>query len=324
MSGLNLVMGCSTDIPCPENFLHDPSSEKANIIAFAVVDKGKLAEEDVTEFYMENPGSGIPTPNEVIDVVRDLQVIGKAMYFPNGYINGIQPKPEEKLASVAFGTSTDPKPTGDVTNMVQLTYKNMFSTQTIKWFNGVRKNIKKYDIVYWTESKVFIVQGEDVTFHNIGYDITGNAADTIYGGFDVKWIGEGQPVPYGPIDKTLLDDFTKLTISNPTLDADDLALSNCQGGDSCKVFTAVAGGALTTTMAFAISSLAPCITWSIFRDCEYTPLASNATPVKINPLTGLVTITSLTANTSNKYRVVAVADSCVVGEYCMKIVTKPA
>lgn len=321
MSGLNLVMGCSTDIPCPENFLHDPSSEKANIIAIAVIQKGKLAAEDVTEALISD---GTTDPNDVIGIVRDLQLLGQAMFFPNNYINGIQPKPEEKLASVAFGTSTDPKPTGDVTNMVQLTYKNMFSTQTIKWFNGVRKNIRPYDIVYWTESKIFIVEGEDVTFHNIGYDITGNAADTIYGGFDVKWIGEGQPVPYGPIDKSLLDGFTQLTISNPTLDALKLALSTCQGQDGCKVFEAVAGGTLSTTMAFAVTGQTSCLTWSIFRDCISTPLAADATPVKINPLTGVVTINTLPANTSNKYRVVAIADSCVVGEYCMKIVTKPA
>jgi len=321
MSGLNLVMGCSTDMPCPESFLHDPASEKSNIIAFAVVQKGKLAAEDVTEALISD---GTFDPNEVIDKVRELQLLGQAMFFPNTYINGVQPKPEEKLANVAFGRATDPKPTGDVTNMIQLTYKNMFSTQTTKWFNGVRKNIRPYDVVYWTESKVFIVEGEDVTFHNIGYNITGNAAETIYGGFDVKWIGEGQPVPYGPIDYKLLDGFTKLTITNPTLDADDLALSSCQGQDECKVFAAVAGGALTTTMAFAVTGQTSCLTWSIYRDCIAAPLADDATPVKINPLTGLVTITALTANTSNKYRVVAVADSCVVGEYCMKIVTKPA
>jgi len=321
MSGLNLVMGCSTDLPCPESFLHDPTAEKANIIAIAVVQKGKLAAEDVTEALISD---GTFDPNDVITTVRELQLLGQAMFFPNTYINGVQPKPEEKLASVAFGRATDPKPTGDVTNMIQLTYKNMFSTQTTKWFNGVRKNIRPYDVVYWTESKVFIVEGEDVTFHNIGYNITGNAAETIYGGFDIKWIGDGQPVPYGPIDYNLLDGFTKLTISNPTLDADDLALSACQGGDECKVFTAVAGGALTTTMAFAVTGQTSCLTWSIYRDCIAAPLAEDATPVKINPLTGLVTITALTANTSNKYRVVAVADSCVVGEYCMKIVTKPA
>jgi len=256
MSGLNLVMGCSTDLPCPESFLHDPTAEKANIIAMAVVQKGKLAAEDVTEALISD---GTFDPNDVITTVRELQLLGQAMFFPNTYINGVQPKPEEKLASVAFGRATDPKPTGDVTNMIQLTYKNMFSTQTTKWFNGVRKNIRPYDVVYWTESKVFIVEGEDVTFHNIGYNITGNAAETIYGGFDIKWIGDGQPVPYGPIDYKLLDGFTKLTISNPTLDADDLALSACQGGDECKVFTAVAGGALTTTMAFAVTGQTSCL-----------------------------------------------------------------
>lgn len=318
MSGLNLVMACANEAPCAENFLTSPGSEKSNIIAFALAKKGALLTDSVSEALLSD---GTTDPSDVIGIVRALQLEGKAFYFPSGRLNGKKPKPEEKMASQAFGLRTDAAPTGDVTNMLQFTYEYFFSTQTVKWFNWLRKNLEQYDAVYWTESKVHIIEGKDLTFHNIGYEITGNAGETIYGGFDVKYLGDGEPVPYGPIDNSLLLDFTTLTISNPTLDALKLALATCSS--TCNVFKAVAGGALSTTLQFAVTGNASCLTWELYPDCSPTTVLVGDT-AQINAITGLVTVTAQAANVKKKYTVMAISDSCVVGSYCMEIVTTPA
>lgn len=316
---LSFVMSCTNEAPCFENFVTSPGSEKSNIIALALVEKGQLAEADITEALLD---AGTAAPDDVIEAIRTLQLAGKAMYFPNGHLNGMKSLPEEKVATNVYGLETDAKPTGEVTNMFQFKYEYFFSTQTVKFMNWLRQNLKNYDVVYWTEKYVHVIEKKKVTWYNIGSVITGNAAETISGGFDMKYLGDGEPVPYGPCDASLLEGFTSLTITDPVLDALKLAKDTCSS--NCNVFTAVAGGALSTTLDFNVTGQSSCLTWKIFLDCSTTPLADDAITVKIHPLTGIVTVTSMPANTTAKFRVVAISDACVIGEYCMKLVTKPA
>lgn len=321
MSGINLVMACSNDAPCFENFLTSPGSEKSNIIALALVEKGELEAEDVTEENLTNPSTGIPGPDDVIEIVRSLQLAGKAYYFPNGHLNGKKSKPDEKMASVTYGLQNDPQPTGEVNNVFEFVYEYFYSTQTVKWMNWLRQNLKNYDVVYWTETKVHLVVGKKVTWFGIGSEITGNSADIINGGFSFRYLGDGEPVPFGNIDASKLEGFTKLTITDPTLDALKLAKDTC--GSPCNVFTAVGAGALSTTLDFNVTGQSNCLTWYLHPDCSNTPVLVGDT-AQINANTGIVTVTSQAANTKKKYRVIAVSSACVVGEYCMEIVTKPA
>lgn len=318
MSKLSFVMGCSNEAPCFENFLTSPGSEKSNIIALALVEKGELFGEDVTEALIAD---GTTDPNDVIDIVRALQLSGKAFYFPNGHLNGQKSMPEEKMASNVYGLETDAKPTGEVTNMFQFKYEYFFSTQTVKFMNWLRQNLKNYDVVYWTERYAHIIEQKKVTWYNIGHVITGNASEIISGGFDMKYLGDGEPVPYGPCDASKLEYFTKLTITNPTLDALKLAKATCSS--DCNVFSAVAGGTLSTTLAFAVTGQTSCLTWELHPYCSSSPVLVGDT-AQINVNTGLVTITTQAANVKKRYRVIAISNACVLGEYCIEVVTKPA
>ena len=318
ISGINLVKACSQDVPCFENFITSPGSEKSNIIALALVEKGELKAEDVTEENLTNPTTGIPVADDVIGIVRALQLAGKAYYFPNGHLNGKKSKPEEKMASVTYGLQNDPQPTGEVNNVFEFVYEYFYSTQTVKWMNWLRQNLVNYDVVYWTETKVHLVVGKKVTWFGIGHEITGNSADIINGGFSFRYLGDGEPVPYGNVDASKLEGFTKLTITDPTLDALKLAKDTC--GSPCNVFTAVAAGTLTTTLDFNVTGQTNCLKWELYVDCG----GALPTGTLIDANTGIVTVNAQPANTKRKFRVIAISSACVVGEYCMEIVTKPA
>lgn len=315
ISGINLVKACSQDVPCFENFITSPGSEKSNIIALALVEKGELKAEDVTEALLSD---GTTAADGVIDIVRALQLSGKAYYFPNGHLNGKKSKPEEKMASVTYGLQNDPQPTGEVNNVFEFVYEYFYSTQTVKWMNWLRQNLVNYDVVYWTETKVHLVVGKKVTWFGIGHEITGNSADIINGGFSFRYLGDGEPVPYGNVDASKLEGFTKLTITDPTLDALKLAKDTC--GSPCNVFTAVAAGTLTTTLDFNVTGQTNCLKWELYVDCG----GALPTGTLIDENTGIVTVNAQPANTKRKFRVVAISSACVVGEYCMEIVTKPA
>ncbi|MBL0304285.1 MAG: hypothetical protein IPQ23_21785 [Cytophagaceae bacterium] len=315
ISGINLVMACSQNVQCFENFITSPGSEKSNIIALALVEKGELEAEDVTEALLSD---GTTAADGVIDIIRALQLSGKAYYFPNGHLNGKKSKPEEKMASVTYGLQNDPQPTGEVNNVFEFVYEYFYSTQTVKWMNWLRQNLVNYDVVYWTESKVHLVVGKKVTWFGIGHEITGNSADIINGGFSFRYLGDGEPVPYGNVDASKLEGFTKLTITDPTLDALKLAKDTC--GSPCNVFTAVAAGTLTTTLDFNVTGQTNCLKWELYVDCG----GALPTGTLIDENTGIVTVNAQPANTKRKFRVLAISSACVVGEYCMEIVTKPA
>lgn len=315
---LSYLLSCANQAPCSENFITSPGSHKSNIIAMAFVDKGELEAEDVTTSLLK---AKTTTADGVITIVRALQLGGKAFFIPSGRLNGKKPKPDEKVASLAYGLSTDPKPTGEVTNMLQFTYEYFYSTQTVEWFNYLRKNISDWDIVFWTQNAVHLVT-DDITVHNVGYEITGNAGEIVTGGFDVRFLSDGEPVPYfGSIAKDL-EGFTSLTIVDPVFVGASYTKQVCSS--DCNVWAAAVGGASSTTAQFSVTGQSACLTWHLHLGCSDVPLLANAVPVKIDSISGLMTITALPANTRTRLRVVAVSNSCVVGEYCIELVTKTA
>jgi len=331
MSGINSLLSCMNDAPCFDNVLTSPGSEKSNIIALALVEKGQLAANDFSEVSVRLTPS---VADGVVHFVRQMQVLGKAVFFPSGHLNGIKLQPEEKMQTITFGLQDSPQPTGEVLNGFQFKYEYFYTTQGVEWFNWLRQNLGKFDLVFWTENYVHFVEGKKLTFFNIGAPISGNASETIVGGFDVKYLGDGESIPYVHNSASYLEGFTSLTIANPTIDALKLAKANCSDSN-CKTYAAVASGTLSTTLAFDTVNFESvtvepdvdvngCLKWEIYENCGTTKLASDASPTKIDPLTGVVTLTTFPANTERKYTVVAITNSCVRGEFCFKIRTKPA
>lgn len=318
-SYLSYLASCSTDQPCIENFQSMPENVKSNVVAIALVNPGELATEDVT---VSKVMSGETPADTVIDVVRELQLAGKAIFIPKPHLNGKLTPADQKVQTKKYGNSAVQKTTGDVMNKFEFDYELYFSTQNVLFFNWLRENLKDYDVVVWTDSTVSIIADEDLAWDVPGYEFTGNGDDNVDGKFGFSYLGKGQPVPIRGIDPKKLIGFTSLTITDPTISSAFVVKDTC--GSDCNVFTGAAGGTLSGTLDFNVTGQSSCLKWSIYLDCATTPLGAAATPVKINANTGVVTLATYPANTVTKYKVVAISDACVVGEYCLKIVSLPA
>jgi len=322
MSGLSFLVSCTADKPYAPTFLKEPGTVKSNAVAMAIVDRGELALEDVTAENLRNPASGVPTASEVIGIVRELQLAGKATYLPKGHLNGKMPKFEQFLQTKTYGNAPAPKPTGEGTVKFEFDYEHFFATQSVEWFNWLRQNVEDSDVVIWTDKTVMIITDEDIVWDVPGYELTGNSNENIDGSFGFMYIGQGQPVPYfGVISKDLFG-YTALTIADPTLDEAKLAKATCSS--DCIVFDQQGtAGALTTTLDFNVTGSTACLKWYLYPDCSNTVVGSGDT-AQININTGIVTVTAQASNTKKRYRVVAVSNAGLMGEYCMEIVTKAA
>ena len=126
---LSYLASCSTDQPCIENFQSMPDSVKSNVVAIAAVNRGELATEDITVANLLAGGVGIPTPDEVIDKVRELQLAGKAFYIPKPHLNGKLLPADQKVQTKKYGNSAVQKTTGDVMNKFEFDYKGISHIQ---------------------------------------------------------------------------------------------------------------------------------------------------------------------------------------------------
>lgn len=315
---LAYLASCSTDIPCPENFQNMPDSVKSNAVAIALVNQGELQAVGVT---LAKVLSGETPADEVIQFVRELQLAGKAFFIPKPHLNGKLMPADQKVQTKKYGNSAVQKTTGDVMNKFEFDYELFFSTQTVMFFNWLRENLKDYDVVVWTDSTVSIIADEDLAWDIPGYEFTGNGDDNVDGKFGFSYLGKGQPIPIRGIDPKRLIGFTSLTITNPAISSAFVVKSTC--GSDCNVFVGAVGGTLSGTLNFDVTGQSSCLKWSLYLDCIEGALSSAATPLKIDENTGIVTVATFPANSVAKYKVVAVSDACVVGEYCFKIVSLP-
>jgi hypothetical protein len=292
-----------------ETFLSEPRGAKSNIIGFAMVDYGALAAAGVTEQLIID---GTLAADAVIGKVRDLQLAGKAVLFPDRTINGKMPMPEELKYPSAFGSEAEPRTTGEVKMMLDLTYSHFYSTQNVMAFNDLRANRRKYELVYWTKDSVHIVVNKKVVFQKIGYQIEGDVSKVITGDFSAIYYNEhGQDIPYGPIDYGKLEGYTKLNITAP---ATNVGLTVITCANRClKSYKTSAAGPFNGTLQFQVAETVGCLEWTAYKDCDGTL----PTSVVINGTTGLMTFTGLAVG-KHKFTIVANA-GYITGVTCIDV-----
>ena len=317
MNGIYEV-SCEKDTEIFEAFIKAPKAEKAKIIAIAVLKRGAASAVGITH---ESLYDGTMKANDVIGKVRELVLLDKGNFLPKGSVFIARPKPEELRENQIFGLRPEANPTGEVKITLNGTYRNYYSTQTVRWFNQLRENREQYDLIYWTENYVHLVLGNDVMFMGIGSEISGSENDSIYGTFSAMYYNDGEDVPYGKINSNLLENYTTLTIVEPVVPSGGTAVFTkdaCVGG--CTMYRAT-GATINATLQFDIAETTSCVEWKLFKDCGRN-MVEATDAVQIDSA-GLMTITGMVPGT-HKYKVVAITNSGVPGEFCISFVTKPA
>lgn len=315
---LDILLSCDEEIPCFENFLAKPKADKGVIVAVALANKGALAGY-TTPITVSALRDGTIDGADVIDAVRSLQKAGKAVFYPKGTVRGTKPMPTEIVSDQLYGTETEASPTGDITVTASIAYKYFHSAQTVDFHNHLRRNLTRYDLVYWTDRTVTLVSENKVTFFNIGSNIPGDASQSISGGFDFRFESDGEPLPFYHNAPDALEDYTKFTIAPPVLSS-NITADACSG--SCKrylgTYTSPATGASGTLTFDVTDSDASCVRWQLVK-CGGGALP---TGIAINETTGAVTLTAFSSPAPTKFTVVAYNETCLAGEFCFEVRTR--
>lgn len=303
---------CGNKVNFERYICSTPKGTKSNIYAFAMIEQK----------YSQNLESaviaGTLNADDVVGEIRELELLGKAVFFPDGTINGKLPKPEEVKKSQSFGSETDPRATGEVKNTLEITYDYFYSEGGVNFFNNLRKNKTRYDLVYWTSDSVHFVEYKIVNFSDIGYEIDGDSKKHIIGGFKASYFNEdGQDIPYQGVDYTKLAGYTQLTIPAPVVPlGNDLTLNQCPSACVAS-YTKTSGNQWIGGFGFAVTETTSCISWSAFKNCDEELPAT----ASFDNETGILSFVSLPIG-KHKFTIVAENTSGVFGSACIEIIVK--
>ena len=305
MNGISLIFGgCGETDVCFPNYPTAPRKTKGVYIALGLFNKGALATLNVTNAKISN---GTTDDEAVILAARKLHKLGKGIFIPAPNLSGSKPKATEMVDGDVYGLRVDSKPTGDVTSMFSFKYEYFYTTQSVRWFNKLRENSQAYDALVFSDNAFYVIEGRDIDFVNIGTESTGSATENMKGSFDMRFLGYGDPVPHSHDALSLLQGYTKLTITAGT--ATVVTKAVCAG--KCDRFTFTTSP-VTGTIPLTVTDIdVPCITW------ELKPCAGGALPAGISiTQAGVVTFTAYATLPLTKYIAIAYTDGCVFGEYC--------
>ncbi|MCX6217607.1 hypothetical protein [Spirosoma sp.] len=289
---------------------------KGNYIALALVPKNTLPDiGSATTFTPPPSGTAAPvTVNNIVSVLQALAWNGQAWVFGNGVVNGKRGKPKEDMEKVVFGSRRSARPTGEVEETYDFTFKYFYLNRL--FFNQLRYNFAEYDIYAFTDRSVETLRYDLVepTYLNIGDETTGSNSDEIGGGFQIILGSDGQPDPdfisgSSGFESLLGVSQFKYTFSSTITTT---VLVNVLSGAQFNM-TAGAGGTITRAINQTVG--ASVVKYSIFSSDGSAPPAL----CTINSSTGVVTIGSLTAGTYN-LKVIAENTTGVMGEWAFKVV----
>ncbi len=289
---------------------------KGNYIGMAFVPKNTLPDIGSATLFTPPP-SGTAAAITTANIVTMLQALawnGQAWVFGNGVVNGKRGKPKEDMEKVVFGSRRSARPTGEVEETYDFTFKYFYLNRL--FFNQLRYNFAEYDIYVFTDRSVETLRYDQVepVFVNIGDETSGNNTEEIIGGFQIVLGADGQPDPdfisgSSGFEQPLAISQFKYTF-NPVITT--TVLVNVLSGAQFNM-TAGAGGTITRAIVQTVG--ASVVNYSIFSADGSAPPAL----VTINTTTGVITVGALTAGTYS-LKVIAQNVTGVMGEWAFKIV----
>ncbi|GAB4023288.1 hypothetical protein GCM10028808_73270 [Spirosoma migulaei] len=289
---------------------------KGNYIGLFFVPKNTLPDIGSATTFTPPP-SGSPVAVTVDNIVTMLQALawnGQCWAFGNGVVNGKRGKPKEDMEKVVFGSRRSARPTGEVEEILDFTFKYFYLNRL--FFNQLRYNFGEYDIYAFTDRSVETYRYDlaEPVFLNIGDETAGNNTEEIVGGFQISLGSDGQVDPdlisgSSGFEKLLSVSQFKYTFS-PTITT--TVLVNVLSGAQ---FNMTAGSGGTITRALVQTTATSVVKFSLFSADGSAPPALTS----INTSTGVVTIGALTAGTYS-LKVIAENVTGVMGEWAFKVV----
>jgi len=178
----------------PESGKQTPGS---NYVALGLVERGLMP--DIGGNYIA-PGAAGPgatlTEANIVATIKSLAFLGRAVFFGDGLINGAKGMPKPFEESNMYGSRTQKRETGRVTDKVDFEFSGMFLN--VAFFNALRSRVKVYDAFLFTPGSVQIVRydANSATYHDIGHKIEKDVTKDISGGFSLSWNAQGELVPF--------------------------------------------------------------------------------------------------------------------------------
>ncbi len=299
------------------NALRQTDKKKApsgNYIAVAIVNKGKFPGVGGTYTNAAEDAVVITAAN-MFENLKDLAFQGGAWLFGHGTINGEKPMPTEVLEPEAYGLAVEARPTGEVNEVANFTFKHFFLN--IPFFNDLRRNTKGKDVFLFTETTVQKVDWEDnkPIFKNLGHSVPGQRNSIISGKFSVAWNNKnGELVP-------------DLGVKVADLDAEGIAytfdtigsLVNCTQQEGCAGDCITFNRTTSGTCGFTrdvVEAKGCGKHYLYYNDNEAMP---SGVAGSVNPSTGVVSLTTLSAGT-HRFTHAFENEVGIFGYYCFKVV----
>lgn len=284
-------------------------------IAMVLTKKGKFP--DIGGSYTPFGGSAtVVTAANIALLQKDLAYQGGAYFFGEETINGTKGKPTEITEGMTYGRAFKPRPTGEVQETAQFTYKHFY--RNIPFFNDLRRNSRGYDIWLYTANSVEKIDSKknSPVFESIGHPVTGERENVIAGEFEISWNDlDGELVPYFGIAVEDLD--AELMVYN--FAAAPSALVNMTQQPGCAGDCITFNRTTNATCGFTRDVTDPkgCGQhYLYYNDNEAFP---GGVTGSVNPTTGVISFTALSTGT-HRFTHAFENETGIFAYYCFKII----
>jgi hypothetical protein len=285
-----------------------------NYIAIATATKDKFPGVGGTYTNAADQDVVITAAN-IFENLKDLAFQGGAWLMGHGTVNGKKGKPTEVMEPEIYGLAAEARPTGEVNDKVDFTFKHAFLN--IPYLNDLRRNARGKDIFLFTETTVQKIdwQANRPIFKDIGCPVAGSRNSIISGEFSIVWSDKnGELVPYlgVNVDDLSADDIA-YTFDEPGTLVNCTKVAGCAG--DCATFNRTTSGTCGFTQD-VVEAKGCGKHYLFYNDNEAMPAGVVGT---VNPITGAISLTTLSSGT-HKFTHAFENEVGIFGTYCFKVV----